>query len=769
MSIIPGRGARRAIHLAAALFMGVGAVLGSGQGAAAQTYQFNSVSVQGNANVSDNTILSYAGISRGEAVSAAELNDATQAIRQAGLFRSVDVMPQGSTLVIRVDEYPIVGRIAFEGNRRIDDETLAQAVGSQTRRVYNPTQARQDTETISDLYFQRGRINATVATSIIERENNTVDLVFDIAEGGVTEIERISFVGNRSFSDRRLRGVLETKQAGLLRTIFQSDTFVADRIQLDRRMLTDFYQSRGYADFQVLNVDTSLTRERDAFLITFNVQEGQQFRIGDVGVASSVQGVDLADYRNALRLSSGSVYSPTKIEDDIARLERLAIQKGQNFLRADPQISRNDRDLTLDVTYNLVQGERIFVERIDIEGNTTTLDRVIRRQFDTVEGDPFNPRQIRAAAERIRALGYFADAEVNARQGSSEDQVVIDVNVEEQPTGSLSFGANYNTDNGVSLVASFAERNFLGRGQRLEFDISTGQSNRRFSFGFTEPAFLGRDLAFSLDASYRTTDNQNALYDTTTGRFSPGFTFPVSENGRLQLFYAYEYTDITGVDEDASQIIQNEAERGGVTTNSVGYTYSYDTRRSGLDPKSGYLLRFGQEFGTGDSDFVKTTATARAETRVWNEDVTLSATLEAGALDYDQNDSRVTDRFFLGSSRMRGFEAGGVGPRDAETDDALGGNYFAVTRLEAQFPVGLPEEYGITGGAFLDYGSVWDVGDIPTGTNVLYNDYTPRTIAGVSIFWTTPLGPLRFNFSEPVDVQERDETQNFDLTVSTNF
>ncbi len=753
-------------------------VLALSTGAAmAQQYQFTAVEVSGNQRIETGTILTYAGIARGQSVSAAELNDAVQRIRASGQFESVDAVPQGSTLVITVVEYPTINRISIEGNTRLNDEELMAVIGSVARRVYSPTQAEADVAAITQAYATSGRINATVSPSIIRRSDNRVDLVFAVAEGGLTEVERISFVGNRSYSERRLRGVLDTKQAGLLRTLISRDTVDPDRIAADQRMLTDFYNSRGYADFTVQNVDVALTRDRSAYLITYNVQEGQQFTFGNVTVTSAIPEADAAEFQAALRLHTGVTYSPSLIEADIARLERLALRKGLNFVTIEPRITRNDRDLQLNVEFALVRGERIFVERIDIEGNNTTLDRVVRNQFRVVEGDPFNPRAIRESAERIRALGFFSNADVNAREGSSPGEVVIDVNVEEAPTGSLSFGANFASDNGFSLLASFKERNFLGRGQGLNFELSTGENNRVFSFDFSEPNFLGRDLRFGLGLDYKTTNNQNALYDTETFRFSPSFGFPVSENGRVTVFYAFEYTDITDVagtdtpadqTDDASTIIEQEAALGGLGANSLGYSYSFDTRRTGLDPNSGVLLRFGQEFGFGDTSFIKTTAQATAETKVWGEELTLRATIEGGMLAFSDGQSRVTDRFFLGSRLLRGFEPGGIGPRDAVTDDALGGNVFAVARLEAEFPLGLPEEYGITGGAFFDYGSVWDVGNT-FGADVLYNDFTPRSVVGLSIFWTTPIGPLRFNFSNALDAQEFDKPKSFDLTISTTF
>jgi outer membrane protein insertion porin family len=387
---------------------------------------------------------------------------------------------------------------------------------------------------------------------------------------------------------------------------------------------------------------------------------------------------------------------------------------------------------------------------------------------DVVEGDPFNAREIRDSASRIRSLGFFQDVSVNSRQGSSENQMIVDVDVVEGPTGSLSFGANYNSDTGIGLVASYNQSNFQGRGQSLSFDLSTAETNRSLSFSFAEPRLLGRDLRLGINLSYATTDNESALYDTENLRIGPTLTFPVSENGRLTVLYAFDYSDITDVDSSASQIIQNEADEGGVATHSLGYTYSYDTRRSGLNPTAGVVLRFGQEFGFGDAQFIKTTALLGAEAKVLNEEVTLRATLEGGYLQYQEGSSRVTDRFFMGSRVMRGFESGGIGPRDDLTDDALGGNAYAVVRLETEFPLGLPTEYGLTGGAFIDYGSVWNVGET-YGESVIYDEFTPRAVAGLSLFWTTPIGPLRFNFTEALETEDRDETKSFDVTISTSF
>ncbi|MFT6088683.1 outer membrane protein assembly factor BamA [Sulfitobacter sp.] len=741
----------------------------------AQEYQFSTIQIEGNNRIGDSAVLSRAGIVRGRAVSGGQLNDAYQNLQASGLFETVAIEPRGGTLVITVVEYPTINRISFEGNARIKDEALAAMIGSDARRVFNPTQAEKDANSIAEAYSNDGRISARVQPKVIRRSQNRVDLVFEIFEGDNVEIERLSFVGNRIYSDRRLRRVLGTKQAGLFRFLIKRDTFVAQRTDIDRQMLRDFYNSRGYVDMRISAVNAQLTEERDGYFVQFNIQEGQQFKFGDTSVTSTINGVDPAVYRNIVKAKSGAVYSPTLVETDIARMERQAIRDGIDFMRIEPVIKRNDRDLTLDVEYRITRGPRVFVERIDIEGNTTTMDRVVRRQFDSVEGDPFNPREIRASAERIRALDYFETADVNAREGSSPEQVVIDVNVEEKPTGSLNFGGSFSSTDGVGVAISFAEDNFLGRGQKLNLTVSTAEDAKRYGIGFIEPSLLGRDVAFGLNLDYAETNSSYATFDSERLNFSPSLTFPVSENGRLQLRYTFEDFEMIARDPtEHGPVIGNDIAVGSQTASSLGYTYSYDTRRSGIDPTTGVLLQFGQDFAGlgGDAKFVKTTAKVVGEKQVLNEEVTLRATLEGGALAWNSGTNRVVDRFLLGPSIMRGFESGGIGPRDQSGtfDDALGGNLYVVARFEAEFPIGLPEEYGINGGLFYDVGNLWDLSDVDTtGGSIVGADGAFRHVIGVSLFWETPVGPLQFNVSKALKKEDYDQEQTFEVTLRTQF
>jgi outer membrane protein insertion porin family len=772
MTVIAGisSGIRR---LSAILLVAVSVLILQPADAEAQTYRFTSFAVEGNDRVDPATILAFLGIESGQTLTAAELNDAYQRLQNSGLFESVDLDPRGNRLVAIVQEYPTINRINIEGNRRIDDELLLTVIRSQPRRVYSPSLAEQDAASITEAYQVQGRLTATVTPVIIRRSENRVDLVFEVTEGRVVETERIAFVGNREFSDRRLRRVLESTQAGIFRQLIGSDTFVADRVAFDQQLLTDFYRDRGYIDFTIQSVTSELARERNAYFITFNIREGQSFSFGEITTVSELPDVDADPFNETIRIREGVTYSPRLVDNTITRMENLASQMGLRFIRIEPRVTRNDADLTLDIEFVISRGDRVFVERIDIEGNATTLDRVIRRQFRSAEGDPLDPREIRQGAERIRALGFFADASVEARPGSAPDQVIVDVDVVEQPTGSLGFGVNYSTDAGVGLALSFSERNFLGRGQAVSFSLDTARESRSFSFSFTEPAFMGRDVALTLDAYHTTTDGQNASYDTQNTGFRPSFSFPLSEFSRLGLFYRISQDGISNVPATSSIILRND--EGDLITSAVGYNYFFSTIGTGLNPNAGVSLRFGQEFAGlgGDVEYVRTTATATAETTIMREEVSLRATVEGGALNMLNGDSRRADRFSLSTRQLRGFESNGIGPRDltdASTQvDGLGGNFYVAARFETAFPIGLPEEYGVTGGLFYDIGSVWGL-DNTTGTGMTVDDDLHwRQSVGFSIFWDTQIGPLRFNFSHVLDQEVYDRTRSFDFTVEARF
>jgi outer membrane protein insertion porin family len=569
--------------------------------------------------------------------------------------------------------------------------------------------------------------------------------------------------------------VLSSKQAGFLRKIILRDTLIEEKISLDKRLLADFYRSRGFADFKINGVNTELTEEKDGFFITYNITEGPQFTVGDVKLVSNVKDVNASEFEKFITFKQGETYSPVSLQSAVTQLEEKLQARGFEFVRVKPIVNRNINNLTLDFDLVFEKGDRLFIERIDISGNIATLDRVLRRQFFTVEGDPFNPREIKAAADRIRGLGLFSETDVTTLSGSTNSQVVINAKVVEKPTGSLTFGAGYSSQAGLGLLVEYGERNFLGRGQSLSFAVKTGKDDQLYELSFFEPMFLRNDLGFGLNLSIEGTNRQNAAYDTGDLLFQPFVTYPLGERSKIKIDYSISQTDLSNPG-DVGSIITNEVNEGEVISSSVGYVFSHDTRLYKSNSGNGIIFKLGQQFTGlgGDKTAMMTTVKLAAHRRVFKEDLKLSAEFESGLLTYTTGNSRVNDRFFLGSRKMRGFDAGGIGPRECSNrvcstsnNDALGGENFAVARFEAEFPLGIPDEYGLSGGLFYDIGNLWSLTKI--NNNVLYEDGSWRQAIGASVFWKTPIGPLRFNFSDVLKKEQYDRDESFDLTISTRF
>ena len=742
------------------------------------TAVFSRIDVAGNERIAADTVRSISGINPGTRVTPGQVNSAIQELYNSGLFEEVDIRPEGGRLVIEVTEYPTINLIRIEGNKRLKDDALIELVQSQSRRAFSPSLAEKDAEAIAEAYAVSGRLAATVSPKIIRRSDNRVDLVFEVKEGKITEIGRITILGNRKYSDRRLKRVLVTKQAGLFKSIVKSDTFIADRVAVDKQQLREFYAKRGFIDFEVQSTTAEFAKQRNSFQVTYNVQEGQQYEFGEVTIISLEEDIDADDYQKLNDIKAGSVYYSKKVDNVLERIDHKASSQGKNFVQATPRVIRNDEDRTLDVEISIVRGPRLFVERIDIEGNSTTLDRVIRQKFDTVEGDTFNRREVSDATDRIRATNFFSDVEVNTRQGSSPEQVILDVDVEEQPTGTLGFGVTANSDSGLGFTANVTERNFLGRGQTVGASITTSGEDSAFNFQFIEPALLGRNLELGLNIGYGEVELSDTPYDTEGFNFSPSLAFPISENGRLRLFARFSNDEIktnaqTGIGNDnineASLVIQNDF--GTTSTGLIGLTYSIDKRNSIIQPTSGYNISFTQEFAglTGDRTFSRTRAKAKVFKSLFNEEVILSAEIEGGVIVSSDPSTLISERFFLGGQSLRGFEQQGLGPRDTVVNQALGGNKFAVIRAEASFPLGLPEEYGIHGGLFFDAGSVWGLDNNVGIGGAIDDSFELRAAIGFSLFWDTPIGPLRFDFARAVKDQVFDEKESFRFSVSTRF
>jgi outer membrane protein insertion porin family len=729
------------------------------------------VVVRGNQRIEAETIIAYLGLRPGQTVTPADLNEAVRRLFDTGLFRDVQIIPSGNQLVVQVVENPSINAIEFEGNDDLSDEDLQQIISLRPRLPYTVAAAEADAQAIEDVYRRTGRFGAEVEPVVVEQSENRVDLTFRIEEGEVTGIGEIEFVGNEVYSDRRLRREIETSESGLLSFLTSSDIYDPDRLELDKELLRNFYFERGYADFNVLSAEAELEPDREGFVITFTVEEGERYTFGDVGVEVAARGLEPAEFAAAVPDLSGETYDASLVDELTNELTEIAGQRGFAFVEVRPRASKNEADRTIDITFEVGEGPRVFVERIEIEGNTQTLDRVIRREIELVEGDPFDARKIREAQQRIRALNYFSRVEIVPEQGSAEDRAILNVRVEEQPTGSLSFGIGYSSSAGPIGNVALTERNFLGRGQFVNFQITAAGDTQVYDFAFTEPQFLDRDLSVGMRAFYIDDDRTDeSNFEIARLGIGPTIGFPLAEDFQASLRYEFRRDDID-VNPFASPAIQ--VDEGVHTSSTLGYALTYDGRNDPIEPTSGYLLRGSQDFAGlgGEARYVRTEGTAKGWTAFFDDQVVASLELELGAIYSFDDDIRINDRFFIGGSSLRGFAAQGVGPRDLATDDALGGNYSAVSRLEVSFPLGLPEELGIFGGIFVDAGTVFGLDGTPIGFGGVPIDDDPelRVGAGGLLFIDTPFGPLEMSFGFPVVEQQGDESELFRLSIGTRF
>lgn len=750
----------------------------SGQ-AVAQAVPAGGVTIRGNRRIEVATILSYMQLPTDRAVTAEDLNAAVRRLFDTGLFRDVQLIPGGGQLVVEVVENPSINEIAFEGNKALKDDDLKKIIHLKPRLPFTPSAAEADAQAIIDVYRRTGRYGAEVEPVIIERPDNRVDLVFQIREGAITGVSAITFVGNDRYSDRKLRRVIETRKSGWLSLLFSTDVYDPDRLELDKELLRQFYLSHGYADFTVLSATAELSPDRKGFYITFTVSEGEQYTFGTQDVSITARGLDPAAFEEAVPTKlEGRTYDADEVEKVANKLTDLAGQQGFAFVQVRPRAQKDAENRVINITYELAEGSRIFVERIDIEGNTRTLDRVIRRDMKLVEGDAFDTRKIRQSRAKIRGLGYFKKVEIETEQGSAEDRAVLKVKVQEQSTGSLSLGLGFSSAVGPIGNISVIERNFLGRGQILNFQLTATQDTRLYNFSFTEPRFLDRDLSVAARAFY-TTDNRSSesSFKQNSAGFGPEVGFPLSENLRLKLRYNF-VQDRIRVGTTTSPVIQADA--GTRITSSVGYSLAYDRRNDPIEPTKGFLLSFDQQIAGlgGASRYVKSQATAKLWQGVLDDRIVASVEASAGAVFAFDKNTRVTERYFLGGENLRGFADYGIGPRDLNNGkDVLGGNFFSSARFEVSFPIGLPEELGIFGGAFLDVGTVWGldqthysaVNPPNTADSNIDDAAYLRVAAGALLFLDTPFGPLQLSFGFPLVKKSYDKEEFFRLSIGTRF
>lgn len=769
------------VHLRFFIFFALlllgGFVLSPSLGGIAQAAVVSKISVEGNTRVDEETIRVYLRVEPGRPFEQAQIDDSLKALFATGLFSEVDIHQADSVLVVRVKENPVIARISFEGNKKVKDAQILSILKSQERSVLTQTQIRTDVERILEAYRRAGRFRATVEPKIISLPHNQVDLVFEINEGPKIGVARINFIGNKAFSNRQLLDVVQTHQTGLLSWLRGDDVYDPDRLVGDQERLRRFYHNRGYVDFEIVSAVADLDPERNAFVVTFVLEEGELYHYGEVEIETFLSSLDPALLSEQVVTKKGSVYDARAVENTVQKITVEAARQGYPFVQVRPRLSPDKATRTIAVTYQVDEGARAYIERIDISGNDRTRDYVIRREFDFVEGDPYNHTMVMRSERRLRNLGFFKSVSVAALPGTAPDRVVLDVKVEEQPTGEISFGLGYSTSDGILGDVSLTERNFLGRGQSVSLNLGGGEDAQSYALSFTEPYFLGRRLSFSFDLyrqDYQSNDYRS--YDESIVGGGIAFGFPLRDDLTMRVFYKIYNRDVSDVDENASPALKDSA--GSTLTSLAGYALTYNTVDNLRDPTEGRYAKFQQEVAGlgGDASYLRTTAEARQYHQL-NADWGLVGVVRVsgGYIHGLGKRLQIQDQFFKGGETIRGFQASGFGPRDNSTpdEDPLGGRAFVAGSVEANFPMPfIPEEFGFVGAVFADAGSLWDADPESTtavGATVVSNSFRLRASAGVGIQWASPFGPLRADLAYPFLKDDYDETQIFRLGAGTRF
>jgi outer membrane protein insertion porin family len=813
------RGSVRTAAVASTMF--VAALTSAGTAFAQQ------VVVQGNRRVDAETVRSYVTGAGGS------VEEARRALLASGMFSNVSVARRGSTIVVTVSENQTINRVAFEGNRRVERATLEAEIQTRARGGYNQAIVDADIQRILEVYRRTGRGLARVTSRVVDLPNGRIDVVFAIDEGDKTGVEEIRFVGNNAISASRLRSVMTTTESNLLSFFKSTDVYDPDRLAADQELIRRYYLKNGYADFRVVSTDVQFDQGRGGYVITIAVEEGPQYRIGGVNIESRIGDVDTNVLRSRVTTSAGQVYNAEAVERSLQNVTTEVARRGYAFAQVRPIGTRDPATQTINLGYVVEEGPRVYIERINVRGNTRTRDYVIRREFDLGEGDAYNKVLVDRAERRLNSLGYFKRVRITNEPGTAPDRVVVNVDVEDQSTGSFSVSGGYSTSDGFIGEVSVTESNFLGRGQYVRIAGTYGERTQGVDFSFTEPYFLGYRLAAGFDLFSKYSDQtQYSRYENqvTGGQIRLGL--PVTEEFGVTLRYSLFEQDlsipnrpgrpfndcsvpINGLTDlnpdgtpnrlacegngEASIALKESA--GTTLTSLVGATIVYSTLDNPREPRNGFYAELKPDIAGlgGDSRYFRVTGDGRYYYELI-EDVVGIARVQGGHVSSFDGDLRIVDHFFLGPSLVRGFASSGIGPRDISIGDsrsnAVGGTTYLGGSLEVQFPIfGLPRELGLKGAVFADAGTLFGYegatrfninrnafleGTAGSGCPVVREDVqsecirvrddrTIRSSVGASLLWASPLGPIRFDYAVALSEAPGDRTQAFRFSGGSRF
>lgn len=723
------------------------------------------------------TVLSYITIHEGDPYNELVGDRALKALFATGLFSDVKIDWDGSTLTVHVVENPIINQIDFEGNSKVTTKDLQKEVQLQPRMVFTRSKAQSDVQRVIELYRRNGRFAASVDPQIIQRPQNRVDVIYSINEGPSTGVSRITFIGNKIYDDDKLRSKLATEQSAWWRILATSDNYDPDRLLYDREQLRRFYVSQGYADFQVVSAVAELSPDHSSFYITFTVDEGKKYKFGKIEIASKVKELPAQALRPKVDIKEGEIYDEERVSKAKDQLINAVGTKGYASAEVNVRLRRNVTERTIDLVMNIEQGPRVYIDKVNIVGNTRTLDKIVRRELRFSEGDAFNRDLVDRSRTRIRGLGFFQEVAIKNSPGSRPDRTNLTVSVTEQSTGELEIGAGYSSTSSFTGQFGYTERNLFGRGQYLRASIAMSSISKQFQLSFTEPWFLNRPLAAGFDIYKMLTKYNQAGYQGDVSAIALRLGFPTSEYGSVGLRYTLRFNKVTATSSSSSSVSQYA---GTTTTSQLGYSFIYNTLDDNMKPTRGTVFSFSQDLAGlgGTTKFLKTEGMVSTYYK-FSENFVGQLTLSSGFIQgYGGKPVSIQERFFKGGDSFRGFKLAGIGPRDTDVsgdNGSLGGDFYAVGTAQLPLPDLVPVDYGMKFTLFSDFGTLGHVSGVtkgcpPASTSTCVKDNLAfRATAGISIGWKSPFGPVQIDLGLPLAKAEYDKTEFIHFSTSTGM
>lgn len=734
-------------------------------------FAYENIIISGNQRIESSAIKSYFNDLKFDKNFKKNLETIRKDLIESELFSTVSITTSDKTITVDVAENPIIYETKFIGNKKIDDDILAAETSLKKRSIFTKNKLQNDIKRINEIYIKSGRFLSQVEPKIIQKDQNRIELIYEINEGSKAKIGEIYFIGNKNFSDRELNEEISTKKTIWWKFLSSSDIFDSDRLEYDKELLRRFYNNNGFADFNTISAIAQINRNRDNFFITFHVEEGIKYSFGEITIENRLKKFDPDVLTSKILIKTNKIYNADLIQKSIDNMIETMSEMSYAFADIEPILTRDKDKKTIDIKFVINETPRIFIDQINILGNTRTYDEVIRRELRIREGDPYNLNKINRSKQRLENLNYFEKVEINNTRIGESDRVILDIVVKEKRTGELNLGLGYSTINRANVNAGIRENNLFGTGRKISFNVQKSYFDYSVDLGYTKPYFLGRPLEAGFDI-FKINQSKlvNRPFETNNLGFNLNFGYNISEFTTHSITYSYKQQNIGNISPSAQQFMQILA--GDFTYSLIQNTIFYDQTNNRFNPSKGYFASLTNVYSGlgGNMNYASYTANAGYFIPTFNNNFVLFFNARGGIIDGLGEDVNTQNNFFLGGNDFRGFQFRGIGPRSKQdANSSFGGKIFYVGTVEYRFPLGLPRELGISGALFWNSGTLKGVDKSIKNNNPIYDSGTIRSAAGLSISWASPVGPIRLDFSKIIKQAHYDRTQTFNLNLGTNF